>query len=268
MKMQNVIDAHLFTPSHQFFLQQWDVQWPVIWTKQVQKISWSRSDRTIGDNLAGSQRIFLGPPLSWHDSLGYTNGNRADKRRKREPAKIESQGLRGYCSPQVSGDCKLFCDIYNISRFSLRHLFAKICNFLPHWFLFILIRSNLGWVSNTSKHNLRLKKLKERSSIVFLESFFKALYCGSTSTEYTHLTYIKYKRQLLDPPLSPSSVQRETSVALIFCQANHLLLMFCLLSHNPVLVYLHSSHRLSSCWMVFGGGQSGVSDPSVAQSCS
>ena len=43
--------------------------------------------------------------------------------------------------------------------------------------------------------------------------------------------------------------------------------MFCLLSHNPVLVYLHSSHRLSSCWMVFGGGQSGVSDPSVAQSC-
>ena len=216
MKMQNVIDAHLFTPSHQFFLQQWDVQWPVIWTKQVQKISWSRSDRTIGDNLAGSERIILGPPLSWHDSLGYTNGNRADKRRKREPAKIESQGLRGYCSPQVSGDCKLFCYIYNISRFSFWHLFAKICNFLPHWFLFILLRSNLGWVSNTSEHNLRLKKLREKSSIVFLESFFKALYCGSTSTEYTHLTYIKYKRQLLDPPLSPSSVQRETSVALIF----------------------------------------------------
>ena len=141
-----------------FFLQQWDVQWPVIWTKQVQKVSWSRSDRRIGDNLAGSERIILGPPLSWHDSLGYTNGNRADKRRKREPAKIKSQGLRGCCRPSGFGWLQTFLWHNIYPGFLWDIFFANICNFLRHCFLFILIRSNIGWVSNTIFDSKSLEK--------------------------------------------------------------------------------------------------------------
>ena len=169
------------------FLQQRDVQGPVMWTKQVQNVSWSSSDRRIGDNLAGSECIILGPPLSWHDSLGYTNGNRADKRRKREPAKIKSQGLRGCCRSSGFGWMQTFLwHIY--PGFLWGIFFAKICNFLRHCFLFILIRSNLGWVSNTSEQNLRFKKFRE----IVLHSFLWVNFQSPVVWQHLNRIYTSY----------------------------------------------------------------------------